>query len=486
MSPPPKSDDPEGAVAPHPDAVAAGKPRGADPAFADTLTERAFSAMTPPGARPFAPPVASGEPTISLPPEAPAPLPSEDDRLIQFAPATILGGRYEIRERLGFGGMGSVYAAHDRLVDQAVALKFLRPSLARDPRELERLRHEVRLAQTVTHVNVARTYTLEESHGILFIVMELLSGQTLAERLRAGPISAPETLVIVDGLLLGLAAAHARGVVHRDIKPTNIILCADGRIVIMDFGLAHVGDSKSTSISGRDTTPEAGQLGGTPGYMAPEIIRGARGDVRGDLYALGVILFEMLAGRAPFAGTSPMDLCMQHVEKELPSLAELQPSVPAEVVRVVERLLDKDPEGRFASADETRITLDPHHGSYGSTPLAQVVIPVRSRWAVGLPVTLVVGLGAAIGLTLILRGNRSPPPSPSPTRVPLTVHAPDAAGRVEVGPLPAPPAPTILAPRAKPRSRRLGPSASAPDPIPMPTTPDPASEKRRRKLDLEE
>src|SRR5678815_2557936 len=157
---------------------------------------------------------------------------------VDVAPGVVLRERYEVRELVGAGGMGSVYAGWDRLIDHEVALKFLSPQLTRDPKELGRLRHEVRLAQSVTHVNVARTFTVEESDGYLFIVMELLHGQTLAERVRTGPMPTSEAVKITADLLRGLEAAHGRGVIHRDIKPANVTLCTDGRTVLMDFGLA--------------------------------------------------------------------------------------------------------------------------------------------------------------------------------------------------------------------------------------------------------
>src|SRR5262249_11127549 len=152
-------------------------------------------------------------------------------------PGTVLGDRYEIRAHLGSGGMGAVYEAHDRLVDQLVALKFIHPVLAGDATERARLRNEVRLTQTVTHVNVARTYTLEGVGGHLFIVRERLRGRPLAARLAEGRLPIDEALHVAQELLSGLGAAHARGVVHRDVKPANVTLCDDGRVVVVDFGL---------------------------------------------------------------------------------------------------------------------------------------------------------------------------------------------------------------------------------------------------------
>jgi len=211
----------------------------------------------------------------------------------------ILGGRYEIVRHLGAGGMGTVYAARDRLMDLPVALKFVRGELARDSKEQARLREEIRLVQTITHPNVIRTFTLEQQDDRMFIVMDLLRGRTLQERLREGRPPVSEALAIARGVLAGLAAAHTRNIVHRDIKPQNIELCDDGRVVVMDFGIARARPlappAPADVASAAPVAPAIDTIAaGTPGYMAPEVLAGGRASVASDLFSLGVILDQML------------------------------------------------------------------------------------------------------------------------------------------------------------------------------------------------
>jgi tRNA A-37 threonylcarbamoyl transferase component Bud32 len=283
---------------------------------------------------------------------------------VKVTPGTQLGKRYRVADHLGAGGMGVVYAGHDLLVDQAVALKFIRPSLAADFRERERLRAEVRLAQSVTHVNVCRTYTLDEIDGHLFIVMELLRGPTLSAKLREGLLSVDDALRLARDLLVGLTAAHSRGILHRDIKPGNVKIADDGRAVLMDFGMARTSESATPAIPVQQLDSKIKVqithtlLGGTPGYIAPEILRGKRGDVRADLYSFGVMLFEMLTGRAPFAGASPHEMIVKHLDEAAPRVDALRPEVPAHVADVVARLLAKEPQGRPPGAEATRRLLE--------------------------------------------------------------------------------------------------------------------------------
>ncbi len=466
---------------------------------------------------------------------------------VRVTAGTLLGKRYRIGEHLGSGGMGTVYAAQDLLVDQAVALKFVRPSLASDHRERERLRHEVRLAQSVTHVNVARTYTLDEIDGHLFIVMELLRGQTLSALLRNGALGIEETLRIADGLLQGLSAAHVRGILHRDIKPANIKIGEDGRAVIMDFGMARTSESAQPAVpmpieySKLKVQITHTMLGGTPGYIAPEILRGRRGDVRADLYSFGVMLFEMLVGRAPFASATPLELLLKHLEDKPPLVDELRADVPPHVAQMVARLLAKEPDERPQSAEAVRRDLlgmaggDTPSGAGGaratpritgdpaaatglptepnvptprstdrvaavaldprSPPLASDVSPRPRRraglWVVG---GLVVAGGAGFA---IWQGTATPRANPVVPVVPV-VAPPDAAVPRAVGALvlDAGPAGAVQAADAgvtstKPGSKRKNPRAPTEtrdprEPKPNePAKPD-AAEKRRRQLELED
>lgn len=256
----------------------------------------------------------------------------------------VLGGRYRVVRFVGSGGMGDVYAAHDELVDQAVAVKLVRSELLWTPGVRDTLRSEVRLSQRVTHPNVARTYTLEEVEGRSFVVMELLQGTPLDQLLEKGPLQPTRAAEIAADVLRALEAAHAIGVVHRDIKPGNVMLCADGRVVVMDFGIARHFDTVEPVDP--EAAPDATSLAGTPAYMAPEVCRGAQASAASDLYSFGAMLFEMLAGRPPFEQQNTMALLLAHVTETPPKLETVRPGTPAHLVRLVARLLEKSPEAR--------------------------------------------------------------------------------------------------------------------------------------------
>jgi predicted Ser/Thr protein kinase len=256
-----------------------------------------------------------------------------------LAAGTTLAERYTIDRLLGRGGMGAVYAAHDALIDRDVAIKLVTGHTS-----TEQLREEMRASLELTHRNIARTYTLDTTAaGEPFIVMELIPGKTLAARIAAGKVPLVESLEIIDQLLVGLAHAHAHGVVHRDVKPANIMLADDGRVVLMDFGLARTDD---------DTRTHTTSIKGTPAYMAPETISGRRADARADLYAVGLILFEMVTGEPPFKAATARELLHRHLHDPIADLR----SHP-HLGRIITRLAAKDPAERYASADEVRAAL---------------------------------------------------------------------------------------------------------------------------------
>jgi pimeloyl-ACP methyl ester carboxylesterase/tRNA A-37 threonylcarbamoyl transferase component Bud32 len=271
---------------------------------------------------------------------------SEDDRASALvAIGTVIGERYRVNRYIARGGMGEVYAATDSLLGTQVALKFVHPSLAADPALREALRSEVRLAQSVTHPCVARTFTLEQDGERLFVVMELLEGATLAQRMLRGALGAEEAFRITGAVLDALAAAHERGVVHRDVKPGNVVLCDDGRIALMDFGIAQRQIDRTTAAAG------------TPGYMAPEVIRGEPAAFASDLYAVGVMLFEMLAGRRLYEAASTAELLDKHVDEPVPPRIAEVCRVSAVVAETMEKLLAKQPSARPTSARAARAGL---------------------------------------------------------------------------------------------------------------------------------
>ncbi len=260
-----------------------------------------------------------------------------------------LGGRYDLLDLLGTGGMGAVYRARDRELDEIVALKVIRDDLARDPEMIERFRREVKLARRVTHTNVARTFELVRAGSLVFCTMELVEGEPLTARLaRERRLPIAEAVAIACALCDGLTAAHAANVIHRDIKPDNVLLASDGRVVMADFGVAAVGAGDLADTSG------------TPAYMAPEQARGEPPSPAVDVYAVGVLLLEMVTGRRAFQGGAAQILAdKQALERVAPGIAD----APAELGEVIGRATARDLAARFSSAAELRAALAPwSHG----------------------------------------------------------------------------------------------------------------------------
>jgi len=256
----------------------------------------------------------------------------------------VVAGRYRILGRLGEGGMGTVMRAHDDELDEVVALKMLRPYLLDSPDALDRFRREVKLARRVTHRSVARTFDIGEHHGSRFLTMEYVAGESLARRLgRAPALGLRETIDIAIAICEGLEAAHAAGVVHRDLKPDNVMLGADGRVVLMDFGIARALETDATRATGSPI--------GTPAYMAPEQLQGHREiDGRADLYAVGVILFEATTGKPPFKGDSSYALAAARLNGVAPDPQSYRADLPSELGAVIRACLERDPSARPSDA----------------------------------------------------------------------------------------------------------------------------------------
>jgi CheY-like chemotaxis protein len=269
-----------------------------------------------------------------------------DDTGTHLLPGFVLAGRYEIEAVVGFGAMGTVYRARDRELAEIVAVKVLRPDLLSDATVLERFKAEVRLARRISHPTVVRTHDLGESEGVHYLTMEFVEGVTgralLDDRGRLGPAA---VLALATQLAHGLDAAHAQGVIHRDIKPQNLLLDARGTLKIMDFGVSRLSGSA-------DGSAEAGLLIGTPAYMAPEQLLGQEIDERADLYATGVVLFECLTGRLPFEAASPVALVARMMAEAPASADAIQPDVPSPLAAIITRLLARRREDRPATAGE--------------------------------------------------------------------------------------------------------------------------------------
>lgn len=257
----------------------------------------------------------------------------------------VLGGRYRIEHTLGQGGMADVYAAHDERLDRPVAVKVLRPGLASDAGVRDRFETEARSAARLSHPNVVAVFDTGEHGGVPYLVMERLPGQTLADRIQAGNLDMAWVLRAAGDVLRALGAAHAAGIVHRDVKPGNILIGADGCAKVADFGIA-----KSVEASTQGDPTMTGVLLGTPAYLAPERIDGAPATAQSDLYAVGVVLYEALTGTRAFAGPTPVAVA-RSVQHDTPApLRQLNPDVPPALASVIEQAMDKDPARRPASA----------------------------------------------------------------------------------------------------------------------------------------
>ena len=261
--------------------------------------------------------------------------------------ATALEGRYQVLAELGRGGMGIVYQAYDKQLKEQVAIKLLSPLLSTDNEALERLTREVSLARRVTHPNVIRIHDIGEVNGLYYVSMEYFGGTNLKEHLkRSGPLSLLGAYQILSQMCSGLEAAHSQGVIHRDLKSQNVMVGPSSQIKIIDFGLA-----RSVHLEGMTAT---GLIMGTPEYMSPEQVSGKHVDERADIYALGVILFEMLTGRVPFTGDSPIAVGFQQLKDPPPSPRSINPQIPEEVEKIILKSLEKNPIHRYRNVEELR------------------------------------------------------------------------------------------------------------------------------------
>jgi serine/threonine-protein kinase len=262
-------------------------------------------------------------------------------------PGSLFAGRYEVKEVLGMGGMGVVYRALDRELQEPVAIKTLRPEvLTGDGVALGRFKQEIRLARKIAHRNVVRTYDLGEVNGMYYLTMEFVEGTSLKQLIQSrGRLPVPVTLTIGKQLCRALEVAHEQGVIHRDIKPQNMVVDATGFLKVMDFGIARLANPPK----GKGLT-EVGTSIGTPDYMSPEQLSGAELDVRSDLYSAGVVLFECLTGRVPFEAETTWALVAKHLEEPAPDPRSFNAEVPEPLARVVLKAMAKKPEDRYQTA----------------------------------------------------------------------------------------------------------------------------------------
>ncbi|MGH9056647.1 MAG: serine/threonine-protein kinase [Acidimicrobiales bacterium] len=400
-------------------------------------------------------------------------------------PAGLLAGRYELDESLGQGGMGVVRGGRDTRLDRPVAVKLLRPEVAGDAKARARFESEARAAAKLAHPNVVAVFDSGEEEGLPFIVMERLSGRTLRDVLASGPLSGGAAALVARQVLAALDAAHAAGLIHRDIKPGNILdaarpnagdarargaATAPGAWKVADFGIA-----KSLEPIGEDHTA-TGLLIGTPKYLAPERLSGGTATVSGDLYALGVVLYEALAGRAPFEAGRPEEWASVVSTTEPAPIGSLRPDVEPVLCAAIDRCLAKDPAERFASArdmtaaitgvpagasaeatvplsatDHTEVLPAGDAGSLAAAPVAGTSRWARHRRTIG---AAVAGALAVVVLVVIVSlVATSNPSNPTTTTVPATTGAPGATA-------PAPTTPGAGA--TTPGAGATGPGATGP------------------------
>jgi tRNA A-37 threonylcarbamoyl transferase component Bud32 len=328
---------------------------------------------------------------------------------------TVLSGRYKLEAKLGSGGMSTVYLANDATLDRAVAVKVMHREMSEQPDQLQRFRQEARAVAKLSHPNVVAVIDAGEDGGHPYIVFEYVEGETLKQRIaRVGALDPQEALAYAIEIARGLTVAHARQMVHRDIKPQNVLIDAEGRAKLTDFGISRQLEQDGMTATGR--------VLGTTDYVAPEQAMGHGVDPRSDVYSLGVVLYEMLIGQVPFHADSQVGVAMKHVNEELPDVQQRRPEVSAAAALVVERATAKDPAERYQQVgemiDDLSTALEVEAARAGSTtgeatsvldavpqPNRKLSGGGRGRWSwVGLVVLLLVAAGALAAVLFISGG----------------------------------------------------------------------------------
>ena len=341
----------------------------------------------------------------------------------------VIAGRYALGPLVGVGGMAKVYAADDRRLHRRVAIKLV-PLAAAEPVARHRFIREARSAAGFIHPNAVAIFDAGEADGYLYLVMELVDGETLADRLASrGALITAEARSIAGNVLRALAAAHAVGIVHRDVKPANILLGRDGVVKLADFGIAKRFDDDLGDIT------LAGNVIGTPKYLAPEQIGGEPATPSSDVYALGVVLYEMLAGHPPFDADTPLATALAHSVESAPDLAEVRPDVPGDLVRVVQNAMAKQPAARFGSANAmldalTRATPAPTavHPSHGVVAPTQVLSPGgyggRSGTPVWVALVALLAIAGVVVAAVVVTNDDADDAAGATTVAPTTATAP--------------------------------------------------------------
>ncbi len=315
-------------------------------------------------------------------------------------------GRYEIIAPLGAGGMGEVYRARHLKLEREVAIKVLPGDFEADPERLRRFEREARAASALNHPNIVTIHDIDEHEGRHYIAMELIEGRTLREILGAGELGLPGFVSLARQIADGLTKAHEHGIVHRDLKPENIMVTDDGRVKILDFGLAKLAPAGADLGSESPTLSQQTQRGsllGTIPYLSPEQASGGGGDQLSDQFSFGVVLYEMLCGRRPFLGTSSAIVLSAILRDTPPAPRSLRPATPNDLEAVINRCLEKDPQRRFASTSELGDALrscdEQFHGDATRAGL-------RLGWRSVAATVVVLGVVATIATVYLLRSSR--------------------------------------------------------------------------------
>jgi serine/threonine-protein kinase len=388
---------------------------------------------------------------------------------VDLRPGTVFHDRYEILGPLGRGGMGMVYKARDRrLDDEVVAIKILRPDFAQDPTMAARFRSEIKLARRVRHRNVCAIHDYGEDRGLVYISMELIEGVDLKQVLKQhGALPAEQAYEIAIQIAEGLQAVHDAGIVHRDLKTPNIMRDASGIARLMDFGVAkRVGEGAATVT---------GQIVGTPEYMSPEQAQGHKVDARSDVYALGIVVYEIFTGQVPFRGETPISTILKHLNDPPPLDGPAAARIPPELKAVLRRCLAKDPADRYASAREVGEALrEARQPSRRQQPVATQVlraptlpgapaptaVAARARPRRALqPWLLAVPVAAAAGLALWARG-----PAATTSPGPTLAAVPPSTLAAAPSTLPSAMSPAAVAARPTPTPRPTRAPATSPSP----------------------
>jgi serine/threonine-protein kinase len=384
-------------------------------------------------------------------------------------------GKYKIIEEVGRGGFAAVYKAVDTTLDRTVALKVLAPHLLWDPTFVQRFQREAKVAANLDHPNIVTIHEVSQIEGVYFIAMQFLEGRTLSQILEAeGPLPVSQVQAIIEQIASALDYAHVRGFVHRDIKPSNIIVADDGQATLTDFGLVKAGEGTKLSTTG--------VVFGTPEYMSPEQAEGKALDTRSDIYSVGVVLFEMLAGRAPFVADTTPAVMYKHVH-EPPPLDELPSDLPQGVVAVIEKALAKDPTGRFQTVAEIvgalrRTVLGPEPEVAPSALVEPVAVPEEEAVPIWqkVPVWGWAAIGGMVLLTAVagafLAGRGVKPVPTLMVVAQATTPAATSAAMPRPTATPAAPTFTALPPTATPVPT-VTPAPSTDTPVPSMATKTP-------------